>query len=60
MVKINSFGQLQWSKTLSDLGATDIIKTANGGYALTGDRAFLTLTDAEGDINGTTFDETLK
>ncbi len=50
MVKTNSSGELQWSKTLSDLGAADIIKIANGGYALTGDRAFLILTDAEGNI----------
>ncbi len=50
LVNTDPSGQMQWSKILSDLGASDIIKLANGGYALTGDRAFLTLTDSTGNI----------
>ena len=51
LVKTDSFGQMEWSKILSDQGAFDIIKLENGGYALTGERAFLILTDSKGNVD---------
>ena len=50
LVKTDPSGQIVWSKMLSDLGAFDIINIANGGYALTGERAFLLLTDSDGNV----------
>ncbi len=50
LVKTDPSGQMIWSKMLSDLGARDIINIANGGYALTGERAFLLLTDSDGNV----------
>ena len=48
--KTDSIGTLQWSKTYVGLGAYCIVKTNGGGYALTGDRAFIIVTDAAGNV----------
>jgi hypothetical protein len=50
LVKIDVSGQHQWSRTFADWGAYSLIKTSKGDYALTGDRAFLILTDASGNV----------
>ncbi len=48
LVKTDASGQLQWSKTYNGLGGYALIKTTSGGYAMTGDRAFLIITDSSG------------
>ncbi len=48
LVKADASGQQQWSKTYSGLGCCDLIKTTSGGFAMTGDRAFLIITDSTG------------
>jgi hypothetical protein len=50
LVKTDASGQKQWSQTYPELGAYALIKTSKGGYALTGDRAMLLITDASGKI----------
>jgi hypothetical protein len=50
LVKTDASGQKQWSQTYPELGGYDLIKTSKGGYALTGDRAFLIITDASGNV----------
>ncbi len=50
LVKTDPSGQKQWSQTYPELGAYALIKTSKGGYALTGDRAMLLITDASGKI----------
>jgi hypothetical protein len=48
LVKTDASGQQQWSKTYNGLGSYTLIKTLSGGYAMTGDRAFLIITDSSG------------
>jgi hypothetical protein len=48
LLKTDASGQLQWSKTYNGLGCYALIKTTSGGYAMTGDRAFLIITDSSG------------
>jgi hypothetical protein len=50
LVKTDSAGEMLWSKTFPSLGAYTLIKTVEGGYALTGDRAFLIITDSGGNV----------
>ncbi len=50
LVKTDASGQKQWSQTYPGLGVYALIKTSKGGYALTGDRAVLIITDASGNI----------
>lgn len=50
LLKTDSIGTLQWSKTYVGLGAYCIVKTNGGGYALTGDRAFIIVTDSAGNV----------
>jgi hypothetical protein len=50
LLKTDSAGVLQWSQTYAGLGAYCIIQTARGGYAMTGDRAFLLVTDSAGNV----------
>jgi hypothetical protein len=50
LVKTDDAGQEQWSKVYPGLGGYALIQTAEGGYALTGDRAFLIVTDSSGNI----------
>ena len=48
LVKTGASGQKQWSQTYPGLGTYALIKTSKGGYAMTGDRAVLIITDASG------------
>lgn len=50
LLKTDSTGTLQWSKTYVGLGAYCIVQTNGGGYALTGDRAFVIVTDSAGNV----------
>ena len=50
LMKTDSSGNIQWDRTYSGLGAYSMIQTSEGGYALTGDRAFLMITDSSGNI----------
>ncbi len=50
LVKTGVSGQKQWSQTYLGIGAYGLLKNSNGGYALTGDRAFLIVTDSSGNI----------
>jgi len=50
LLKIDSSGGIQWDRTYPGLGAYSLIQTSGGGYALTGDRAFLLITDSLGSI----------
>lgn len=50
LIKTDASGQEQWSQTYAGLGAYDLTKTTDGGYALTGDRAFLIITDSQGNV----------
>jgi hypothetical protein len=50
LLKTDFSGILQWSKTYVGLGAYCIVQTNGGGYALTGDRAFLIVTDSAGNV----------
>lgn len=50
LVKTDSSGNVQWNRTYTGLGAYSLIQTIEGGYALTGDRAFLMVTDSSGNI----------
>ena len=50
LVKTGVSGQKQWSHTYPGVGAYSLIKTSKGGYAMTGDRAVLIITDALGNI----------
>jgi hypothetical protein len=50
LLKTDSTGILQWSKTYVGLGAYCIVQTNGGGYALTGDRVFLIVTDSAGNV----------
>jgi hypothetical protein len=49
-LKTDSLGNVQWDRTYPGLGAYSLIQTLEGGYALTGDRAFLMITDSSGNI----------
>ena len=51
LLKVSSSGEMQWSRTFSGVGAYSVIKISNGGYALTGDRAALILTDNAGGVD---------
>ena len=46
LLKTDPSGNIQWDRTYSGLGAYSLIQTSKGGYALTGDRAFLMITDS--------------
>jgi hypothetical protein len=50
LIKTDSSGNVQWEQTYSGLGAYALIQTSSGGYALTGDRAFLIITDSSGHV----------
>ncbi len=50
LVKTDSTGEKQWSQTYPGLGGYALIKTSKGGYAITGDRAFLIITDMSGNV----------
>jgi hypothetical protein len=50
LIKTDSTGNLQWQKTFPQYGAYSIVQMADGGYALTGDQAFLILTDSSGNM----------
>ena len=50
LLKTDSSGNIQWDRTYSGLGAYSMIQTSEGGYALTGDRAFLMIIDSSGNI----------
>ncbi len=50
LVKTDVNGEKQWSQTYHGLGCYAMVKASNGGYALTGDRAFLLITDANGNV----------
>jgi len=50
LLKTDRSGNIQWDRTYSGLGAYSMIQTSEGGYALTGDRAFLMITDSSGNI----------
>jgi predicted secreted protein len=50
LLKTDQLGNVQWGKTYPGLGAYYVIQTTEGGYALTGDRAFLMITDSSGNI----------
>jgi hypothetical protein len=50
LVKTDLAGKMLWSQNFPNLGAYSLIKTAEGGYALTGDRAFLIITDSMGNV----------
>ena len=50
LLKTDSTGILQWSKTYLGLGAYCIVQTNGAGYALTGDRAFIIVTDSVGNV----------
>jgi hypothetical protein len=48
LLKTDAVGTLQWNRTYTGYGAYSLIQTSKGGYAVTGDRAFLLITDAAG------------
>ena len=50
LIKTDSSGNVQWDQTYAGLGAYALTQTSNGGFALTGDRAFLLITDASGQV----------
>ena len=50
LVKVDSSGKEQWSQKYPGLGCYSLIKTTEGGYALTGDRAYLIITDSLGNV----------
>ncbi|MGZ4851382.1 MAG: hypothetical protein ACXV2C_08395 [Candidatus Bathyarchaeia archaeon] len=50
LLKTDPLGNVQWDRTYTGLGAYSVIQTIEGGYALTGDRAFLMITDSSGNI----------
>jgi hypothetical protein len=50
LVKTDSSGAIQWDRTYVGLGAYAVVQTSDGGYALTGDRAFLMITDSFGNV----------
>jgi hypothetical protein len=50
LIKTDSSGNTQWEQIYPGLGAYALIQTSSGGYALTGDRAFLLITDSSGHV----------
>ena len=48
LVKLDESGQEQWNQTYLGLGIYGLVATSEGGYALTGDRACLIITDSAG------------
>jgi cell division septation protein DedD len=50
LIKTDSSGNVQWDQTYAGLGAFALIQTSSGGYALTGDRAFLIITNSSGHV----------
>jgi hypothetical protein len=50
LIKTDSSGNVQWDQTYAGLGAYALIQTSSGGYALTGDRAFLIITNSSGHV----------
>ena len=50
LIKTDSTGSQQWSKTYLGLGAYSLIKTSKNGYALTGEKVMLLITDSNGNV----------
>ena len=50
LVKTDGKGQEQWNQTYADYGVYALIKTSDGGYAMTGDRAVFIITDSSGNV----------
>jgi hypothetical protein len=50
LVKTDVNGIAQWDKSFEKLGVYSLIKTIDGGYAMTGDRACLIVTDSAGNL----------
>jgi hypothetical protein len=50
LIRTDTSGNIIWDRTYGGLGAYSVIQTSDGGYALTGDRAFLLITDSLGNI----------
>jgi hypothetical protein len=53
LVKTDSAGTAQWSRTYGSLGAYSVVQMSDGGYAMTGDRACLILVDSVGGLQWT-------
>lgn len=51
LIKVYSSGEQRWGRVFSGVGAYDVIKLSHGGYALSGDRAVLILTDSAGNVD---------
>ena len=51
LIKTDSSGNVMWEKEYAGLGAYALVQTSSGGYALTGDRAFLMITDSLGNVD---------
>ncbi len=50
LIKTDPSGNVEWDQTYPGLGAYALTQTNNGGFALTGDRAFLLITDPLGSV----------
>lgn len=50
IIKTDLLGKKQWSQTYPGLGVYAMAKTVHGGYALTGERAMLLITDGQGNV----------
>jgi hypothetical protein len=50
LIKTDLSGNVQWDQTYAGLGAYALTQTSSGGYALTGDRAFLIVTNSSGQV----------
>jgi hypothetical protein len=50
LIKTDSSGILEWSRTYQGFGAYSLIKTSDGNYAMTGDSAYLMVTDSAGNV----------
>ena len=50
LLKLDGNGQEQWNQTFAGLGVFGLVATLEGGYALTGDRACLIITDSSGNV----------
>ena len=50
LVKTDALGQEVWNQTYLGVAGYGLTNTAEGGYALTGDQAFLIITDSSGNV----------
>lgn len=50
LIKTDGLGNVQWDRIYAGLGAYAVIQVEGGGFALTGDRAFLLITDSSGNV----------